>query len=451
MTRFQVRRALLLFAALAACRRDSGAGAPADAALDAPFEAHDPKPAVLAARCHATERAVRVDDGAALDELDIGDAVAYSDGSAVALIHRTSAGRVAAVAIVGATAADDRVVDLGPTLGDAPPPSLASCSNQIVAGTLALRGPSRDGGTPSAARDLVLHAVDPHGAEKAFGRIPQNGDESLAFDLACSGLHGLAVWDETVLAPPGVAARGVIRGASFSMGQPAADANAISPSDSDAEMPRAVPSGAGFFVLWLARRPEGPRGSDGSADIEAVGEARSFGWIEMVAVDVGGKPSGSVRRLTPATGHVSAYDALVLSEGPNPDVLVVARDDGESIDAAGGVLLRARVRNGGVESLLVLPTEGLGRGSPMFVDAPLPWLSWVGPHEEVRMLPLDAAGEVAAPASVEDGLNEARPLISRAYGRDVPGPSGAQSSQGLVLVAAPGDKVAELRVFDCQR
>ncbi|HXN32227.1 MAG TPA: hypothetical protein VN894_10210 [Polyangiaceae bacterium] len=464
MTRSETRRGLLLAVGLVACRSEAKVGAtpPPDAALRVSTSdaAAGASGRVLAARCHTTERAVRLDDGPGLDDLDIGDGLAHAGGYAVGIVHRAAAGRVAAVALVNAAAAEARIVDLAPTLGDAPPPRLVSCRDQLVAAAFALpHAPTADGGGSSMARDLALYVVDSQGPEQPVIHIPQKSDESLAFDLACSGASGLAVWDETAAgggeggaaAARGMAARGVIRGASFQVGQRAAVPSDLSPPDSDAEMPRTVPSGAGFFVFWLARRADVTKASDGSADIEAIGEARAFGWLEMVVVDRAGQKVGPVRRLTPTSGHVSAYDALAHFDGPKPEVWVVARDDGESIDAAGGTLLRVRLQSEGGEPPVVLPTDGLGRGAPAFVDAPLPWLSWVGPHEEVRLMPLDTAGDAVAPPSAEEGLDEARPLVGLASGRDVPGPARGPSNQGPLLVAVPRDKVAQLRVFDCQR
>ncbi len=435
------------------------AGAPQDAAVkvstsDAPSGA---KPAVLAARCHRTERALGLEDGGVLDDLDIGDGLAHADGYAVGLVHRTGGGRVAAVALVDAAAVGVRIVDLAPTLGDAPPPRLASCRDRLLAAAFALpsRAPTQGAGASYMARDLALYALGSQGLEQSVIHVLQRGDESLAFDLACSGANGLAVWDETArgpgqgTAPSGTAARGVVRGASFEVGQHSAVVNDLSPADSDAEMPRAIPDGAGFLVLWIARRPEVERPPDGSADIEAVGEARAFGWLEMVAVDIAGKATGPVRRLTPSPGHVSAYDVLAPFDGPRSEILVAARDDGESVDGAGGTLVRVRIRTDGAEPPWVLTTDGLGRGAPTFVEAPLPWLSWVGPNEEVRLLPLDAVGEVAGPPSAEPELEDARPLIALGSGRDPA--AGARSNQGRIIVAAPRDKVAQLRVFDCPR
>src|SRR4029077_16040376 len=171
------------------------------------------------------------------------------------------------------------------------------------------------------------------------------------------------------------------------------------------------------------------QGLERAAENQSGAEARAYSWLEMIPVDADGKAIGSVRRLTPPSGHVSAYDAQAI-ESLNAGLLVVARDDGESVDGTGGTLLRMRVRLDGTESPMVLSTDGLGRGPPTFVDGPRPWLTWVGPGEQVRLLPLGRGGELDAAASPEDSLEEARPLLSLADGR--------------ILVATPRDPNAEL-------
>jgi hypothetical protein len=495
-----MRRALA-WAAVAACAAachdaDPGArGAPAASAAAAAAASTEVRPArpaaLLPARCHATEDPTWI-GGAALagaaprtsDDLEIGDGVAYGDGYAVGLVHRTGAGRVAAVAVLGANAAVARVVDLGPTIGDAPPPQVAVCRDRLVAA--AFRTPANPGSSAQGAnRDLGLYAVDPGDPGDPAGAatsIAQRRDDSLAFDLACAGGAagspgtGLVVWDETAATPPGAAPRGVIRAAAFASGPGAMRADAardVSPPDSDAEMPRVVPSARGFVVLWVARRaeslraPEGPPGrpeADASAAIEAIGEARAFGWLEMLAVDAAGKAAGPLRRLTSPSGHVSAYDVQARpAQGGSTSLLVVARDDQEAVDGAGGALWRVRVHDDAVEPAVELPTDGLGRGAPSLVDSPATWLTWVGPHEHPRLLPLGVYGEALAGASAEEELDDGRPLLSLGLSPSARAPAGdagaaSQAARSLpeesrILVAElrDGPNGAGLRVFACRR
>lgn len=283
--------------------------------------------------------------------------------------------------------------------------------------------------------------------------VPQRRDDSLALDVAFAGPAGLLVWDEATRAP-----RGVVKAAAFTRDR-AAQAREVSPPDSDAELPRVVAAGGGFAVIWIARRAEPGSGLDGAA-AEATGEARSYGWLEMVAVDAQGVATGPVRRLTPADGHVSAYDVeatVGFAAGAARTLLVVARDDGEAVDGSGGVLLRVRVTGEEIAAPVAFATEGLGRGAPSFISvagAPAPpspgagpsplALAWVAGGEQARLLPLDPAGTPTAAPSAEDALDDARALLF------ISAPTPAPDTTN-VLVATPSDPAAQLRVFACAR
>jgi hypothetical protein len=434
--------AFLGFMPIVGCRRvavGAGAGA-ADAGLG-PGQDGTPAlttPAVLPARCHPAEGAFVLCDGGALDEIEIGDAITYPSGRAVALVRRAAAGRVAAAALLGADARDPpRVVDLGLTPGDAPPPRLGwgageKGENGLMAVSYASHLASAQGDS-ARERELVVQVVSTDAPPAAILSIPQQRDDSWGFDFAVSGPNGLVVWDE---ATP--SRGGVVRAASFSSSvrQPVATPRDVSPPESDAELPRVVPSGPGFLAFWIARRPD-PTTSADASDLEATGEERTYGWIEMVAVDSRGIVAGPLRRLTPAGGHVSAYDVQPLSGGAKPTLLVVARDEGEAVDGSGGALLRVRVVADVAEAPVAVATDGLGRGAPTFVPGESPWLTWIGPHEQLRLLPLDAAGNPAGGASSEEGLSEGRPLLV------LPG--------SRLLVAVPWDTAAQLRTVSCTR
>jgi hypothetical protein len=459
-----MRRTLLAAVLLAACRKESTAGtgarpaSSADAREDAP---PGTKAALLGARCHPTGQGALVDQGEGAGELEIGDAVAHAGGYAVGILHQASGGRVAAVVLVGADAGGARVVDLGPTLGDGAPPRLAACHGTLVAAAFGLPRAAPHGSASDPTRDLVFYDVDSTTPNRVAASIAQQRDESLAFDIACSEARGLAVWDETAPASLGARPRGVVRAASFDAAGSARAAHDVSPPESDAEMPRVVSDGSGFLVLWIAHRPEGsassPEASAGSAGqggsvrapsaAEATGEARSHGWVEMIALDASGGASGPLRQLTPTSGHVSAYDVTQPFGGANRTLFVVARDDQDRGDGAGGRLLSVRVRGDALDRPTALPTDGLGLGPPTFVDgadsaseteAHASWIAWVGPRDELRLLPLDAVGETVFTPSAEDALDEARPL------RWVAG-------ERRMLVAVPFDRSAQLRIFACSR
>ena len=419
-----MRRTLLVavLVVAAACRRISDSSATTDASADVGVSPTTAAPPTVGpSRCHPAGAGVPL---ASPQDLELGDALALGDGWALGLVHRTPAGRVAAVAFLGKDVSSAQVVDLGATLGDAPPPRLAVRGADVVAASYLL--PKKTDG-----RELALGLVSGAGTAKPLATITQQRDDSFAFDLS----PGLVAWDEAV---PGPTPRGVVRIAEVSADHAGAARDA-SPPDSDAEMPRILPTRdpSRSFVLWIARHPETARVVDAAAVDEATGEVRAQSWVEAVEVDAAGASVGPLRRLTPAAGHVSAFDATLLAAEARPTLLVVARDAGEAVDGSGGTLLRIRLREDGAEPPLGLPGDGLGRGAPTLVDGPLPWLAWIGPHEELRLLALDAAGAPAAPPTAEPLLDESRVLAILGGDR--------------VLVGAPGDAAASLQVFTCPR
>jgi hypothetical protein len=389
---------------------------------------------VAPARCHAEQGGYSIDDGGALDELAIGDAITHHDAQAVGVVRRVGSGRIAGVVMIPPEGGIARVVDLGPTLGDAPPPRLVSRAGDIVAAAYAM--PRLGAGIQAGGRmlrDLTLYAISPEAAVSPLASIKQARDDSLAFDIAWAEDRGIAVWDEVA-----GASRGIIRGAAFSSERPIGPNLDISPPDSDAEWPRVVASGGGFLVVWIARSADVSSTVADASDLEATGEARAHGWLEMIALDERGSTRGPVKRLTPASGHVTGYDLQRLGPGPKASLLVVARDDGEVVDGSGGALLRVRIVGDSVEPPVAFSTDGLGRGEPTFVggvDGRPPSLTWVAASEHLRLLPLDPEGAPRGAPSAEVAMDDARPLLSL---------SGAR-----MLVATPSDGVAQLRVFAC--
>jgi hypothetical protein len=512
----------VLFVAMTACHKvapvEATGEAGADRAVEAPAERIAEEeagvsatgPRIAPARCRPSDPAIAVDaDGdadadAAPDDLEIGDAIEAPAGmpartpsgtptrtptrTVVSLLHRTARGLEAAVGFVstgdeshGAKSFD--VIDLGPTLGDAPPPRVILAGGDLIAGAYSIAPDAVAANGNAKARHLSLYDVSPTGEAKVILDVPQQHDDSLAFDLALVGAgfahpapppagapsgpparsSVVVIWDEASRA-----GHGVIRAMTLPLGDrtsfsaapspsalaSAASAHDVSPPESDAEAPRLVRYGAGSIVLWIARKPE-PGVPTDAAEVEATGEARSFGWLESVALDERGILAGPVRKLTPASGHVSAYDVRTLPAAERPTLLVVARDDGEGVDGSGGELLRVRIAGDAVEPPVAFPSDGLGRGGPALVDGDPPWLVWIGPHEQLRLLPLDAEGAPAGKPSAEDEMSEARPL---AFLRDAvrgaaaaAGASGDPSAGGArrVLVASPLDPAAQLRVFAC--
>ncbi len=410
---------------LAGCRRAPGESSPAAGDASEEGRAADAKTPVLPPRCRPTARTFEIEPP---DEVEIGDAFPSPAGIALGVVRRTSAGRLSTIGILGPGLSDFRLIDLSPTLGDAPPPRAVWRSTDLLVAEYVLRPRAP---RPDGSHELALWAINPsvpspgaHGdagpGREPIATIPRQRGDSLEFDLAYSEGRTAVVWDETAAVPPH---QGVVRVVMLNANQ-AEPAREISPADSDAESARVLANGAGFFVLWVARRPEhaalpeavasesaaispGRRGQGA----EVTGEARALSWLEMVAVDTHGNPTGAVHRLTASNGHVSAYDAVVLPGDARPVLLAVARDDGEAVEGSGGALVRVRAGADFVDAPIELSTDGLGRGAPSVVEGAPPWLSWVDSHERLRLLPLDSNGLPAGRSSAEEALGEARPLL----------------------------------------
>jgi hypothetical protein len=365
------------------------------------------------------------------DDVEVGDATPYAGGYAVGLVHRTQAGRTAAVALVDSGAARAELVDLAATLGDAPPPRIAPWGAGVVA--LAY-GVPRANARGEAPRELSVYTVAPGEAAISRASVEQQRDDSLAFDVASTKTTALAVWDEAAAGP-----HGIVRVADVTPGAAASVGRTITPPESDAETPRVVATPSGFVVLWLARKPETATRDDDRPVAEAPGEERTFGWVEALALDPRGSVASPVRRLTSESGHVSAFDAQLLSDA---SLLVIARDDGETVDGSGGVLVRVRLVGDRIEPPLALSNDGLGRGGPALVEGTPPWLGWVGPRESLRLMPLDVAGTPSGRPSFEDALVDGRPLAVVA---------GTSTGAARVLVATPSDRSAPLHAATCAR
>jgi hypothetical protein len=456
-----------------ACHRPAPDAPPSSDELTIPAAVDAPDAATIAAaRCRRTEKVISLGGlGGAGDarDLEIGEAIGYPGGVAVGLIHHAAGGRTAAVALLhGDARGGARVVDLAQTLGDAPPPRLGWRGGDLVAAAYPL--PAADAGAGDATRGAAVYTIVGDAVAGVPLAVPQRRDESFALDLAFAGPAGLLVWDQVTEQPTGQttsqptsAPRGVVKVAAF-VKDHAEAARDVSPAESDAELPRVVTSGAGFLVLWIARRPEAAIGPD-AAPAEATGEARAYGWLEMVAVDAHGAVTGPVRRLTSSMGHVSAYDVVILPGEPASaasPIAVLARDDGEATDGSGGALLRLRVRGDAVDPVEPVVTDGLGRGAPALVFSaafsaarapregagerrPVPaWVSWSSKDEQARLLPLTPSGEIAGRPSAEDALGDGQPLLLLAADA---GDAGTAESE--VLVAAPSDPAGPLRVFAC--
>jgi hypothetical protein len=451
------RLALVVVSTLVAsgCRKPHAAAADAGAA-GAMVVTVDAASTLAPARCQPTPGAPEIVASLLGESIDFGGAVLARGEAFVGLIRSNQGRRLASVARV-ADGGRVLVVDLGVALADGPAPTLVVRGDEVLAGAF-VRGESADGGPFERARKLsVFRLLSPAreasagGAPELLVSVPQQSDDSPAFDVAAGGRVILA-WDEDLLdgaspaspegGPRKGAGRGIIKVSALAADLRTAEApRVVSPDTSDADLPSLAPRTGGYWAAWIAHRPEpaadagdaaGPPGSD----LEGPAEARGYQWLELLMLDEDAKPVGGIRRLTPASGHVSAY--TLVPHGVRLEVL--ARDDDEATDGAGGRILRITVEGDAVESPVPLVAEGAGRGEPVWLTDGQgeakghTWLWYEDVGDHGRLLPLGEGGRPNGPISLEPSLDDARPLI-------LVGPT--------LLAAAPTDDRHLLRSLTC--
>jgi hypothetical protein len=346
------------------------------------------------------------------EDVAVGDAVVAASELWVGVARRVSGRRVASVMRVGLDLARASYVELGPSRGDDPPPRpFAGPGGEVW---VAWYAPTQGDAGGARTRVLEVRAADASdGGARRGGAVVQAIDESLAFDVAAAGDSAIVAWDED--APPGD--RGVVKVQLLGAGPRAA-----SPDGTDAESPRLAPrAGGGYWLAWLARRPEAV---DASAELEGPGESRTYRWVEVRELNAAGEPAGDVMTIGGPTSHTRSFELTSHARG----ALVVTVDD------AGGTAAYAV----GGKRVVALPQVdgGAGKVTPDLValEAGAGWLSWADEADDVHLLPLFADG----------GLG---------LGTDEPALAGAR------MIAAQGDSTfalggpngpSELRRFVCK-
>jgi hypothetical protein len=437
-------RVIVLVAASSGC---GGCGScravPAGSAPDAggQLEAAAARDSGLApARCEVTAAAPLDADG------EVGEAVAIPSGFAIAITRRVSGQRSASVGIVNHGLNDVAYVDLGPVYGDDPLPRPFVRGDDLLVAHYAR---SRDAG---AVRELRVFRVANKSATLTAS-FAQPLDDSLSYDVALAEGGGLVAWDEDgAPANAGVSrpGRGAIKVAALSPSlEPAGTPPygiVASPERSDAESPRLTPRPGGYWLVWIARLAEASASeSDAAPDarpvvLEGPGEARTFQWLEAAPLDASGVRVGEVRKLTPASGHVTMFELAPLGA----DLDVFYRDDAETSEGVGGRIVRVRTRFDGVDAPVELARSGAGRGAPDLVGAGLgaafSWLAYVDVADHGMLLPLGKLHDPAGLPSEEPSLFEGR-LVA----------ASKREGGGLLAVSARGDKRLEAKTLRCAR
>ena len=425
------------------CKRPS-ATSNEDASVDAGIDAEiDAGPVVLPARCVPSLGGATL--GETPSDLEIGEAMQTPSGFAIGVLRKVKGELVGSIALVEKDAKTVSFVDLGPPHGDAPPPRPFVVGVEVFAAFFARAAPPPPGGKPKTTRDLILYRLA-DGKAQATSTISEQRDESLAYDVSLGDKGGVVAWDEDAIGNE----RGNIKIAVVTADtKTIASTRIASPDGSDAELPRLVPRRGGWWLVWVASRLEAPdAGLDPGQEIERPGEKRRFRWLELLALDAAGAAVGAVKRLTVNTGHVSMFD---LAPRAGADVLdVIARDDEQAIDGAGGRIVRITITGDKVDPPIAIVSESVGRGAPDLLDpigGGTAWLAFSDTHDRVRLVPLDLARTPTAPPSAEDALDKARVLLVAATPPRTQGPDGGTTTD--VLAAFPEEALGQIRFATC--
>ncbi len=364
-------------------------------------------------------------DGARLalpgDDVVAGEAVLGPDALYLGVVRREGTKRLAGVVRASLDLSGLKVIELGPALGDDPPPTPRLRGKAPFVTSFARRA-SGDAGAGDAGaggrgstRRLEVARVDGTTLVNEAA-IAQQADESLAYDVAWpdgdAAGAGMVAWDED--APPEVAAalgdRGIVKVQLLAAGS---KARVASPGKSDAEAPRLLARPGGYWLAWLARRAEAAEDAGPAGNAEGPGERRAYRWVELVALDAKGEATSPVRRISPEKGRVASFD-LVRSGGPSdPQVVVLVQDEAAHAEGTGERMVRyvtdgdkvdaADLLDGGIGHALadLLPPTGGNR-----------WLAFVDPQEHAHLVPLGPTLRVAGANTTEPALDGARVLAT---------------------------------------
>jgi hypothetical protein len=376
------------------------------------------------------------------DEVVVGDVAIGTGGLLVGLVRVDGGKRVASVMRAPLDLGTSRVIDIGPPLGDDPPPSPRWSGTNAYVAFIARH--ATDAGMK--VRELRIARLEENALGKTETTVIQQADESTAFDVAWNEGAGLVAWDEDAppkrdtpkagapaeASPTSFEGRGFVKVQAFG-----SDSRRVaSPESSDAESPRLLARpGGGFWLAWLARRVE-----DEPYAVEGPGEKRAFRWVEAVPLAANGESAGPVRRVSPEKGRAATFE--LASSGA--DLVVIVQDEAAAADGAGARIVRYVVGEK-VEAADIVD-GGVGTTQAELVPAASPaegsrWLAWTDTSERAHMTPLGAGLVAAGRPTAEPSLDGARVLA-------------AASADSIYVLAgaSPSEQPAlhpELRRFSC--
>ncbi len=434
---FGIAAFCLGLAACGSCNKD----APKDGATPSTSTASTPSNGAVAEllpRCRGDAQRLAIPG----DDVIVGDVAIGPTGLLVGVVRVDNGKRIASIVRAPLDLASSRVIDIGPPLGDNPPPSPRWNGNTPYVAFIARHA------TESGAKLRELHVARLE--ESKLGKVEattlQQADESTAFDVAWNEAGaGLVAWDED--APPSADASAkpltetyAPEGRGFVKVQAIGSAarRVASPESSDAESPRLLARpGGGFWLAWLARRAE-----DAGYAIESPGEKRAFRWVEIVPLTATGEPAGPVKRVSSEKGRAAAFE-LARS---GSDLVVMVQDEAASSDGAGARIVRhlvgekvdaADIVDGGVGTTVaeLVPVASPGEAAH--------WLAWSDMSERAHLTPLGSGLVAAGMSTSEPVLDGARVLAAAA-----PDVLYALVGASSVEPAAPPGR-PELRRFVC--
>lgn len=377
--------------------------------------------------------------------VEVGAAVATTDGFAVSALRAQQAGTHALVALVGDEVSGGRVVDLGRTHGDVGPPAIAA-----RAGRLAVVVPDGDvhGGR------LRLAEIREGGVVWG-GEVTHGHDDSHAFAVALGEERGVIVWDELT----GTPGRSVVRAATFASGDPGSltRARSLTRADEDAEGPELAARAGGFWVAWVRRaaaqrgerrdRPAAPpvaSARERMPDPPAMALERRA--LVLAPLDAAGALSAAPQVVSADGAHVLAFDLVAAADG---SAIVAWRDDAAGPGIEARTVHLARYSTGGSVARAIVEDERVGAGVPtLLVDTgELPgstvvWLSLAGLGDEAQLLALAEPLRPADALASEPALLGGEPLAIRG-GRWLVGRPRGLAMELFAVACRPGTTPAD--------
>lgn len=358
---------------------------------------------------------------------EMGRGTALPTGFAVGALRQQGHGTEAIVITTNGDGSAWGTTVIGTSHGDADAPLVFNANGRLGLAVLEPAGASRHLRLAYVQGDQVMWQA----------QLLQGNDESLAYDVAVGKQRGVAVWDDIT---KGRKVSGIYL-STFdpnSLGNPTSY-KLMTEAKTDADTPRIIPRAGGFWLLWIARKPQPMKLED---DTRYQAEEIAHQWLEATPLDEQGVQVAGVSKLSPTSGHVKVYD---VTAGKDDSAVVYWRDDDTPSGSSGGQMFRAELRLGALQSPERVDNERMGEGAPNLMPG---WLAvadsqratglaalspdgnWQG---ELENEPTFGAGEPVA--SQRNDLLIARPdgLVSRLFVvRCVrPSPDTDQKSQGL--------------------